>query len=44
LIGLGQDVNNQKKEMGEMALVAGQSFETNEVTVKLHGASPVVSI
>ena len=34
LMGLGQDVNNQKKELGEMALRAGQSFEINGVTVK----------
>jgi hypothetical protein len=33
-IGLGQDVNNQKKELGEMALRAGQSFKMNGVTVK----------
>jgi hypothetical protein len=33
-MGLGQDVNNQKKELGEMALRAGQSFKMNGVTVK----------
>ena len=33
LIGLGQDVNNQKKELGEMVLRAGQSFKMNGVTI-----------
>jgi uncharacterized membrane protein len=28
-MGLGQDVNNQKKELGEMALQAGESYTTN---------------
>jgi uncharacterized protein YjbI with pentapeptide repeats len=36
-MGLGQDVNNQKKEMGEMALVAGQSVKIDEVTITAGG-------
>jgi uncharacterized protein YjbI with pentapeptide repeats len=32
-MGLGQDVNNQKKELSEMVLPVGESFETNEVTI-----------
>jgi hypothetical protein len=36
-MGLGQDVNNQKKELGEMALVAGQSFKIDEVTITAGG-------
>ncbi len=38
LMGLGQDVNNQKKEMGEMALVAGQSYTDKNGTKVIQGA------
>jgi len=36
-MGLGQDVNNQKKEMGEMALVAGQSYTDKNGTKVIQG-------
>ena len=36
-MGLGQDVNNQKKELGEMALEKGQSVKIDEVTITAGG-------
>jgi uncharacterized protein YjbI with pentapeptide repeats len=38
LMGLGQDVNNQKKELGEMALGAGQSYTDKNGTKVIQGA------
>ena len=32
-MGLSQDVNNQKKELGEMVLRVGESYEINGVTI-----------